>query len=64
MSFRFYDPVFHIINKLVDNEKKTVYNLKSRYSLKAIEENDKLKTFKKIIGITNEGVEKLASKQI
>jgi hypothetical protein len=62
MSFRFYDPVFHFINKLVEQEKKTVYNLKTRFSLKALEEKDKVKTLKKILGLSNIGVEKLASK--
>ena len=29
ISFRFYDPVFHLINKTIEQEKKTVYNLKT-----------------------------------
>jgi hypothetical protein len=63
MSFRFYDPIFHMINKYIDTEKKLVYYLKTQSSLKALEEKDNLRNFKKIIGISNDGVdEKLSFK--
>ena len=57
VSFRFYDPIFHLINKNIDQEKKKVYNLKTQFSLKALEEKDKIRTFRKILGLMPERTE-------
>jgi hypothetical protein len=40
LSYRFYDPIFHIVEDFIDKEKKMIYNLKTRYSLKSLEEQD------------------------
>lgn len=63
-SFRFYDPIFYIIDEIFNGEKKTIYHLKTQYSLKSLEEKDKLKSFYKIIGvISDKEQEKMSFKQ-
>ena len=63
MNFRFYDPIFHIINSKIDAERKTVYHLKTQFSLKALDEKDKKRTIKKILGLIDDE-KKLSHKQI
>ena len=51
MSFRFYDPIFHIIDKLISRERKQIFNIKTQYCLKALKEKDKKQQLYNILGI-------------
>ena len=41
MSYRFYDPIFHIVESLVSNEKKQIFNMKTQYCLSNLREKDR-----------------------
>ena len=52
-SFRFFDPIFHIVQEMMDPKKKIFYNMKTQLNLKSIYDKDKMVALEKLIGISN-----------